>query len=103
VVPAPPLQLPGPAGIAVAPSSLSSAGAALSALAGDVRTQALRPLGTGVIGDASCGAALTAASHLVGEALEASAGSLDELARALRAAAGAYSLADLLAVAPEPG
>ena len=58
-------------------------------------------LGADLIGDAHCAAALASASRLVVQALDASAGSLDDMARALRTAAGAYELADVLAIAPE--
>ncbi len=96
-----PSPAPASSFIAVAPSSLSSVGATLTALAAEVRTQGPRSPGAGAVGDAHCHAALTTASHLVAEALAASAGSLDELAGALRAASAAYGLADLLAFTPE--
>jgi hypothetical protein len=89
--------------IAVAPSSLGRAAGALSALTGGVRAQAQSALSSPAVesvGDARCHEALGSASRLVAEALDASAGSLDELAGGLRSAAGAYSLADLLAFAP---
>jgi hypothetical protein len=89
--------------ITVTPSSLGSAAAALSVMTADVRAHAQRALGSpsaAVIGDARCQAALAAAGRLVGDALHASAGSLDQLGAGLRAADGAYSLADLLAFAP---
>jgi hypothetical protein len=92
--------------IAVAPSSLGTAAGALAALTGEVGARALSALGSPapeMIGDAHCHAALAAASQLVADALHASAGSLDQLAAGLRSAQGAYSLADLLAFAPERG
>ncbi len=87
--------------IAVAPSSLAAAGAVVIALAAEVRAVAPAQLGADLIGDAHCAAALASASRLVVQALDASAGSLDDMARALRTAAGAYELADVLAIAPE--
>ena len=89
--------------IAVTPSSLGSGAAALSFLTADVRAHGQNALGSlpaSVIGDARCQAALAAATRLVAEALHASAGSLDQLGAGLRAAEGAYGLADLLAFAP---
>jgi hypothetical protein len=83
--------------IAVAPSSLGSASAAVLAFAADVRAERLRPLGVEITGDSHCDAALASATRLVGAALDASAGCLDEIARALRAAAEAYGLADQVA------
>ncbi len=90
-------------GIAVVPSSLGSAGDAVLALAAEVRGQgqALRPLSADVVGNAHCCDALAAASRLVGRALDASSGSLEEMSGALRSAAGVYRLADLLAFTPE--
>ncbi len=89
--------------IAVTPSSLGSAAGALSALTADLRAHEHSALGSpsaAVTGDARCEAALAAASRLVGEALNASAESLEQLGSGLRSAEGAYSLADLLAFAP---
>ncbi len=88
-------------GIAVVPASLGSAGDAVVALAAEVRGQALRPLSADVVGNAHCCEALAAASRLVGRALEASSGSLEEMSGALRSAAGVYRLADLMAFMPE--
>jgi hypothetical protein len=89
--------------IAVTPSSLGSAAGTLSVLTADVRAHAQSALGSpsaAGLGDARCQAALAAAVRLVGEALNASAGSLEQLGVGLRSAEGAYSLADVLAFAP---
>jgi 3-hydroxyacyl-CoA dehydrogenase len=95
--------LPASGVIAVAPSSLGNAAAAVIALSTEARAQRILPIDAGVVGDARCGRAMNSASRLVAEALAASAHSLDELARALGSAAGAYGLADLVAVGPDPG
>ena len=87
--------------IAVAPSSIGSAAAAGAALAAQLAAMTPHALAPGAIANSPCFQAFSDASRLVGEALQASAASLDEIARALHAAAGAYALADQLAVAPE--
>ena len=89
--------------IAVVPASLGATGDGVLALAAEVRGQALRPMSADAIGSARCSDALSGAERLVGEALQASARSLEEIARALRAASGAYGLADLVAFRQESG
>jgi hypothetical protein len=83
--------------IAVVPASLGTTGDAVLALAGEVRSQALRPVGVDAIGNAYCSEALAGAARMMEQALQSSAQSLEEIARALRAASGAYGLADLVA------
>ncbi len=96
-----PRPAPDSSAITVAPASLSSVGATLAALAGEVRVQASRAPAADAVGDGRCHAALATASDLVGAAVTASAAALDELARSLHAAASAYTLADLLAFTPQ--
>jgi hypothetical protein len=87
--------------IAVVPASLGATADAVVAIAAEVRGHALRSLSAESVGSGPCSAALTGSSGLVEQALQAASLSLDELARALHAAAGAYGLADLVAFRPE--
>jgi hypothetical protein len=83
----------------VVPSSLGAAAGPVFSLAADVRQLPLHVLSADVIGDAGCARAVDQAVQLVEGAARVSAQALDEVARALRSAAGAYELADLVAVA----
>ncbi|HEX4015363.1 MAG TPA: hypothetical protein VHX15_01380 [Frankiaceae bacterium] len=86
-----------PDAIVVVPTSIGATGDAVSALVAEVRGQALRPLGADVIGGAHCADALAGAGRSVEQALDATVRSLEQIARALHAASGAYALADLVA------
>jgi hypothetical protein len=87
-----------PGAIAVVPASIGSTGDAVLVLAEEIRSQPLRHLSAEVIGSVHCSDALAGAAGLVEQALHASAQSLEEIARALRAASAAYGLADLVAL-----
>jgi hypothetical protein len=89
--------------IAVAPASLGTAGAAVQALAVEVRGHAPRPLTADAVGSGHCCEALAGASRLIERALRASAQSLEDIAGALRAASDAYGLADLVAFRQDSG
>lgn len=89
--------------IAVVPTSLAATGDAVLSLAAEVRGQAPRPLSGDAIGSTHCADSLAQASRLLGQAVHASAQSLEEIARALQTASGAYGLADLVAFRPERG
>jgi hypothetical protein len=87
--------------IVVVPASLAATGDAVLGLASEVRGHARRPLSADAIGSAHCSEALAGAARLIDQALRASAQSLEEIARALRAASGAYGLADVVAFRQE--
>jgi hypothetical protein len=86
--------------IAVLPASLGTTGDAVLALAAEVRRHALHSLSAGVVGSPSCADALAGAGRLVEQAWQEAAHSLEQIARALHAASGAYGLADLVAFRP---
>ena len=89
--------------IAVAPSSLAGMAGASAALAAQVAAVSVGALGADAVANPQCFQAFSSAGQLVNEALQTTAASLDQIARALNAAAGAYGLADLLAVAAVTG
>jgi hypothetical protein len=72
-------------------------------MAAELAARTPRRLPAGAMANPQCFQAFSQASRLVGEALSSSAASLEEMARALHAAAGAYALADLAAVSVAAG
>jgi hypothetical protein len=81
--------------IEVKPHSLREAGGVVNKLAGDVRSVAGTPQGTGSgIGDPGCDAAYAEALRLVGSESGHLAGWMDALGANVNAASGAYTRTD---------